>query len=502
MFLTRKDRIFNSLRFKLSAWFSGIITIVFILVFGLVQLYVRNNLQNISDSALFDKVKRLLWLGYPRHDSPVDMKDVRETFEFISTKEGSEDVFYIYMDSAYNTLAHSSLEYWKGLDLNKETIPFLPDRPGKILEKEFLSEKATRENKTLLLPLDHEYRSHTILQTRKVDGREDRIRIAFQYFNNNRLFITGLSLDSNREILSILTRLMIVSYVILIAIVILIGTILSGKALKGVNNVKNTALQIGKNRLNFRVPHENESTEIKELAEAFNGMLDRIEQLMKEQKAMTQNIAHDLRSPITSIRGITETTLSSNPGLKEYEHMAGKIIENCDRLVHLINCMLDISDIESGNYAPDVYDVDLQSVLKECFDVYSIIAEEKDISFHLNIPKILPGISGNRELLQRAFGNIVDNAIKYTPDGGKVSIKGEAKNGMIVVQIKDNGSGIPEKEHTRIYERFYRVDKSRTVTGNGLGLSLAKAYIEVHKGNIYLESQEGKGSTFSIYLPL
>lgn len=501
MFSIKGTKYYNSLRFKLTVWFSLIFTAVFLLVFLIVQIYVRNHLAKLTDTSLSEKVKIHLWLGYPGGDSPVDLKDIRETFEFKSTKEGISNVFYFYFDSVYGRTAESSLEYWEGLNFDSMYIPYLPDQPNKETIKSFLGSKRNKALKTDLATLDHEYRSYMILQTIKIPGRNDKIRVAYQYFNNHRLFITGISLQNNKDFIAILNRLLLISYLIILMVVIFLVNILTKKSLEGVEKVKETAISIGKNKLNFRVPYKNETTEIQSLANAFNNMLDRIEQLMKEQKAITHNIAHDLRSPITSIRGIAETTLSSKATKIEYEQMTGKIISNCDRLVHMINSMLDISDIEVGNFKSITQELSIQQILDNCFEIYQPLAEEKQITFLKQDIDHTVHMNGSRELLQRAFGNLVGNAIKYTGNKGTVSLNAEKNHTSVIVKISDNGIGIPREEQQRIFERFYRVDKSRSIEGNGLGLSLAKAYLEYQDGHIEVESEIGKGSTFIITLP-
>ena len=435
-------------------------------------------------------------------NTPKDLKYVTDMFEYISSKEGINNVFYIYLDSAYNVITESSLDYWLGLHFDSTNIPYLPDKPAKEQIKSFLNIKINKEKYTDVIPLNHEFRSHTILQTLQPEGREDNIRVAFQYFNNNKLLIVGISLQGNEDFQIIVRRIFLISYLLLLCVVIVGINLLTRKTLSGVDKVRKTAIRIGKNKFSFRVPTENETTEIKSLARAFNNMLDRIERLMKEQKEMTHNIAHDLRSPITSIRGIAETTLSANSSVKEYEQMTGKIIDNCDRLVHLINSMLDISDIESGNFAIKTQDVELQNIIYECFEIYQPIADEKEVQLIKNDNNIPVVINGNKHLMQRALGNIVGNAIKYTNSKGSVVVDTKTQNHEVFITISDNGIGIPKNEQERIFERFYRIEKSRSVEGNGLGLSLAKAYIEYQKGRIEVKSENGKGSAFVIVLPL
>lgn len=502
MFSTKGDNIFNSLRYKLTVWFSIIFTAVFFLIFFIIHLSVRNHLYNLSDANLLKQVKRQLWLGYTPDITPDFIKDINEAFAFISSKEGSSDVFYIFLDSTYRTITSSSLEHWQGLRLDSTSIPFLPDKPGKDQIKLFLDSHSNKKNSAAVIPLNHEFRSHTILQTEKINGRDDKIRIAFQYFNNKCLFITGVSLQDNEDFMLIVRRLFLILYVLLQAVVIVLVYIFTTKTLDGVENVKNTAIKIGKKGFGHRVPYQNETNEIKGLAKAFNEMLGRIERLMKEQKDMTRNIAHDLRSPITSIRGIAETSLNSHPSVNDYEFMTGKIIDNCDRLIHLINSMLDISDIESGNFTLKTQRINIQNILVECYEIYKAISDEKNIKFRLQKIDKSIFIRGDKQLLQRAFGNLVDNALKFTNTGGTVEVEAETSSNQVKICIRDNGSGISKKAQKHIFERFYRVDKSRSVDGSGLGLSLAEAYIKYQKGRIEVESEEGKGSSFIIYLPL
>lgn len=501
MFSIKKHNMLSSLRFKLTAWSSLIFTVVFFLVFLTVQLYVRNHFMELTDTGLLEKVKRQLYLGYPNKEDMMSVKNISGIFDFISAKEGNNDVFYFYLDSAHQIITRSSLEHWPNLQFDSTNTPYLPDKPDKEQIKTFLNLKSNKERKTTLMDLNHNYRTHSILQTIVVKGRNDKIRVAFQHFNNNTLFITGISLGEKNDFNNILTAVSLLSYVILLLAVTVLVNFLTKNLLKGVEKVKSTALNIDKNKFDFRVPYQSEPTEIKSLAKAFNEMLDRIENLVKQQKQITHNVAHDLRSPITSIRGLAETTLSSKPSIPEYEQMTCRIIANCDRLVHLINSILDIADIESGNFQIQTQNIALHNIIDECYEVYQPLAEEKHIELKRKGPDNNILIKGNRQLLQRAFGNVVGNAIKYTQKGGKVLIDTSIKQQKVEIQISDNGIGIPKNEQRLIFERFYRIDKSRSVEGNGLGLSLAKAYIEYQKGYIDVKSEVGKGAVFTITLP-
>jgi signal transduction histidine kinase len=220
-----------------------------------------------------------------------------------------------------------------------------------------------------------------------------------------------------------------------------------------------------------------------------------------EIKEMSDNIAHDLRSPVTRIRGTAEVTLTTGKSLEDYENMAASTIEDCDRLLDMINTMLLISKTEAGVEKPVGEDVEIAALIRKACELFDPIAEDKNVSLsYYAEEKNL--VSGDARMLQRMLANILDNAVKYTPPGGKieVSLTG-TKNRTITISIKDTGVGISGTDLNRIFERFYRCDQSRSQAGTGLGLSLARAIARAHGGDITVTSTVNQGSTFNITLP-
>jgi signal transduction histidine kinase len=230
-------------------------------------------------------------------------------------------------------------------------------------------------------------------------------------------------------------------------------------------------------------------------------MVDRIQTLLTEIKEMSDNIAHDLRSPLTRIRGTAEVTLTTGKSLEDYENMAASTIEDCDRLLDMINTMLLISKTEAGVEKPAGEEVDIAALIRRACDLFSSIAEDKNLGLSYDAPeKTL--VRGDPRMLQRMLSNILDNAVKYTPSGGKIAVAlTGAKNQHVVISIRDTGVGISSADLNRIFERFYRCDQSRSQPGTGLGLSLARAIARAHGGDIAVKSAVGQGSTFTIMLP-
>jgi signal transduction histidine kinase len=241
--------------------------------------------------------------------------------------------------------------------------------------------------------------------------------------------------------------------------------------------------------------------EIDQLAMTFNQMLDRIQTLVTEIKEMSDNIAHDLRSPITRIRGIAEVTLTNGKSMDEYENMAASTIEECDRLLDMINTMLMISKTESGVDKLSRQEINLAGLIREACELFEPTAEDKRVTLSCDAPNESHLIGDNR-MIQRMLSNLLDNAIKYTPSGGKVNVSvSENEKGDVIITVKDTGVGISPNDLPRIFDRFYRCDQSRSNSGIGLGLSLARAIARAHGGEITATSTPNQGSTLTVTLP-
>jgi heavy metal sensor kinase len=289
--------------------------------------------------------------------------------------------------------------------------------------------------------------------------------------------------------------------VLLIGVAAGVGWFMARRAVSGVEEVTRTAQIISGGNLEKRVPVHPRGDEIDQLAMTFNQMLDRIQGLLKEVREMSDNIAHDLKSPITRIRGMAEVTLTTGRSLNEYEGMAASTIEECDRLLNMINAMLMISRTEAGVDRFIRERVDLASLVRDACGLFGPTAEDKNLKLTCSVPDS-SSATGDLRMLQRMFANLLDNAIKYTPAGGEVSVTlSESDEKDVTIDIADTGIGIPAQDLTRIFERFYRGDESRSQPGIGLGLSLARAIARAHGGNITVTSTVNRGSVFTVTLP-
>ncbi len=232
--------------------------------------------------------------------------------------------------------------------------------------------------------------------------------------------------------------------------------------------------------------------------------ITQLKQLERIRQDFVANVSHELRTPLASIKGYAETlidgALEDGKNAREFVRI---IHQDSERLSHLINDLLDLSKIESGKMKMSFLPVDLSGIVRRTAAVLEKQAVSRKIEMSWDIPSGLPKVLADDTRLSQVFMNLLDNAIKYTPDGGSVKVSFHFREGAVRVDVSDTGMGIPEKDLPRIFERFYRVDKarSRELGGTGLGLSIVKHIVQAHGGQVFVASQLGQGSTFSFTLP-
>lgn len=278
------------------------------------------------------------------------------------------------------------------------------------------------------------------------------------------------------------------------------GWFMARHALSGIVLLTRTATAVADGALKERVPVKGKQDEIDRLAMTFNTMLDRINALVAGMKETNDNIAHDLRSPISRMRGLAEEALTGDSFSEAHRAFAGDIVEQCDRLLGMINVMLDIAEAEAGVARLVREEVDAVSIVGDAVGLFLPMAEDKGITVEVETPTAMR-FYGDRRKLQRILGNLLDNAIKFTGHGGRIVISVNGDDKQVVIGIRDTGVGIAPADVPHIFDKFFRGDRSRSEPGSGLGLSLARAFVASLGGSITVASAPGKGSVFTVILP-
>jgi signal transduction histidine kinase len=317
---------------------------------------------------------------------------------------------------------------------------------------------------------------------------------------------TVLQVGKTNEIrLALLQRFeLIVGVVSIVALVIGVtgGLVLTRSTVEPIYELIDVVQNIiATGRTDTRVPpRAPQGDAVDQLSALFNAMLDRINALLAAMGESLDNVAHDLRTPIARLRAVAGRALESGSAEQQREALSD-CLEEADRILSMVNTLMDISEAETGVVTLHREPVPLRTLLGEVVELYEDVAEARHVTVTLE-----PGdditVSGARDRLRQVFANLLDNAIKYTPEGGSVRTGVARAEGVAVVTVTDTGAGIPAEHLPRIWERLYRADASRSERGLGLGLSLVKAYVAAHGGTVDAVSDLGRGSIFIVRLPV
>jgi signal transduction histidine kinase len=260
-------------------------------------------------------------------------------------------------------------------------------------------------------------------------------------------------------------------------------------------------------RTDARVPLDGSGDAIDELTSLFNTMLDKIEGLVRAMTGALDNVSHDLRTPLTRLRGTAEMALASPPAgdtaqqIEHYRERLADCVEESDRVLVMLDTLMDISEAESGTMQLRREPVVLADVVSRAVDLYRDVADAKSVVLSAAASPDLV-VTADRTRLEQVAANLIDNAVKYTPAGGQVDVIVRRAGNAVELRVHDTGPGIPPNELPRIFDRLFRGDTSRAERGLGLGLSLVKAVVEAHQGSVEVSSEAGHGATFTVRLPL
>jgi signal transduction histidine kinase len=326
------------------------------------------------------------------------------------------------------------------------------------------------------------------------------LEVASVRLHDGTLFQVGMSTERRTQLLQRFRRVLLFNVFSLIFVGLAGGAVLTSSALQPLRRLADTVRAILRTgRTNVRVPAQNTGDALDELSALVNAMLDRIDAVLAGMRGALDNVAHDLRTPMTRLRGIAETALTANDPALLREALAD-CLEESERVVQMLNTLMDISEAETGTMNLRREPTDLNDLIRQTVELYEDVADERHVEIRAHTGANLV-VELDRNRMRQVLANLLDNAVKYTGAGGHVDIAASRQNGDAVLTVSDSGIGIPADELPRIWDRLYRGDKSRSTRGLGLGLSLVKAIVAAHGGRVDVRSDPGTGSTFELRLP-
>ncbi len=459
-------RLPNTLGFRLTLWYaSAFLTCLGVAFLGL-YISLNSILNSHMDADLLEDIEEFQEL-FREHGVEKVLAEIER--EMNSTDTG--EVFFRLYDAKKNLLYSSDVTEWHGLD-SATTLS---------LQKSLSS-------------------SESQLQTIRLPEQDYPARVVSGLISSSMTLQIGETLEKNEEIMELLRTVFGAMLLFGIPVASGVGWMIARKAVSGIQEVSRGAKAIEQGNLDHRVSVGAQGDEIQTLADTFNAMATQIKHVIQEMREMTDNIAHDLRSPLARIRAMSETVITERNFEADCTKMATETLKECDRLMHLINTTLDMAEFDAGVAKVDKTPIHLDQLLTDLVELFEPLAEAKPVSLKISLARNCQMV-GDKHSLQRMIANLLDNAIKYTPGGGQVSIALEQIAHEFRLTVADTGLGIPLSDQPRVFDRFFRCDHSRSQEGCGLGLSFARSVARAHGGDITLRSETTKGSIFTSILP-
>lgn len=519
---------FSKLRFKAALWYLVLFAASSVLLFFLVSRYVANDMLRGADWLLESTVRDLAATyltgkNTARYGQQIPLAEVprmelaafRARFPGIRPliayrSEVGDQTFHTLFGSRWRELYEFRLESdgraYSRLLNPEQNLPFL--------RKEFEDKLQSFGSDNIYFrfrrPDGPAFESNGLrkgggdtagsgLSTVTEDGRRFRV-MTLSLFDGS-VIEAGRSLRDMDERLAAYTRLFLVFLAAVLTLGAGAGYLVAWRLTSGIERVSDAARRIADGDLSLRVGAKHESDEIDRLVDAFNAMSENNEALVTELRTVTDDIAHDLRTPLTRIRGMAEVTAAGETSPDGFREMCGAVAEECDSMMQLINEMLEITRTESAIDRLERSEFSLSGLVQQAGALFCEIAEDRNVALAVSVPEQEIAIRADKLKIQRMTANLLDNALKFTPPGGRVELTLALRNGAPVLEVRDTGCGISPAEKEKIFKRFYRCDASRTLPGNGLGLAMVQAIAHAHRARIEVESEPGKGSCFSVIFP-
>ncbi|HUL43255.1 MAG TPA: ATP-binding protein [Bacteroidota bacterium] len=488
-------RPFRSIRAKLTLWYTFIFLLTLV-AFGLISYtYSSQQLSNNLDRSLQNEVR---WV---KNFIEGKLKIAKPSQRFARKKGESPPSGGIDTSLASQEASESDELLWNQIyehalvNPKKTIIEVTSIKWGAIVFRSFPVEVESLGIGEIPL--------NTIKIQTVNDPKGTDLRVAATRTSDLDIYV-AYPLSELREVLDDLYAIFLVLIPVMVTISVGGGWWLANKSLKPVDEITRTAKEITAQNLDRKIPERPVNDEFGRLVSTFNEMILRLRNSFDQIRQFSGDASHELRTPLTIMRGEVELALRRPKDPDEYRRVLVSNLEEIQRLSRIVDNLLTLSKAEFGRGEILMMEqVNLHDLVSELYEDCEVIATKKNIALQLtkNEDVIIPG---DRIKLRQLLMNLVDNAIKYTPEGGRITLISERQNGNAVIRVNDTGIGIPKEEQRNIFDRFYRVDKarSRELGGSGLGLSIAKWIAELHRGRIEVESEPARGSKFTVTLPL
>jgi heavy metal sensor kinase len=364
-------------------------------------------------------------------------------------------------------------------------------------------------SETLFLSAPYAWSDFDVSRLRGLGGLEEilsesgtaRLEVASARLADGTLLQVGKSSENREALLARYRTVLAIISLVIVAVALAGGAVVTRSTLQPIRQLIAAVRGIVRTgRIDARVPVREERDAIDELSALFNEMLDRITTLIRGMEHALDNVAHDLRTPMTRLRGLAERALQTDDVHAHREALATSL-EESERILAMLDTLMDISEAETGTMRLEVTSVPIAPLVGDVVELYENIAEDKRIDVMTDVEAELT-VRADTTRLRQALANLVDNAIKYTSSGGRVEVRARRDGSVARIDVSDTGIGIAPHDLPHVWERLYRGDQSRTERGLGLGLSLVRAIVVAHGGAVDVSAEPGRGSTFTIRLPI